>query len=127
MAEAGTNALRAVPRYRARDQAMIGKPLGRSNPIHKLGIAGRAVGMCESAGGGICIVGLPIDLFGDPIFLPRRPVLIPDQSANAADGKDEALVIDRHGVLLRLIVLAYSRLKEFVPRDVPSFPQGFPP
>jgi hypothetical protein len=53
--------------------------------------------MRESAGGGISIVSLPIDLFGDPILLPRRPVLIPDQSANAADREDNALAIHRHG------------------------------
>jgi hypothetical protein len=71
--------------------------LGCSNTIHELGIAGWAIGMRESAGGGISIVSLPIDLFGDPILLPRRPVLIPDQSANAADRKDNALAIHRHG------------------------------
>jgi hypothetical protein len=53
--------------------------------------------MAESASGGISIVSLPIDLFGNPILLPRRPVLIPDQSANATDGKDKALAINRHG------------------------------
>ena len=53
--------------------------------------------MRESAGVGISIVSLAIDLFGDPKLLPRRPVLIPDQSANAADRKDKALAIHRHG------------------------------
>lgn len=83
--------------------------------------------MRESAGGGISIVSLPIDLFGDPILLPRRPVLIPDQSANAADRKDKALAIHRHGSYpLQLIEVAYSRLTEFVPRHVPSFPARIP-
>ena len=83
--------------------------------------------MRESAGGGISIVSLPIDLFGDPILLPRRPVLIPDQSANAADRKDKALAIHRHGSNpLKLIEVAYSRLTEFVPRHVPSFPPRIP-
>lgn len=97
--------------------------LGCSNTIHELGIAGWAIGMRESAGGGVSIVSLPIDLFGDPILLPRRPVLIPDQSANAADRKNKALAIHRHGSNpLELIVVAYSGLTEFVPRHVPSFP-----
>ena len=83
--------------------------------------------MRKSAGGGISIVSLPIDLFGDPIILPGRPVLIPDQSANAADRKDEALAIYRHGSNpLQLKELAYNRPMEFVPRHVPSFPPGFP-
>ena len=72
-------------------------------------------------------MSLPIDLFGDPILLPRRPVLIPDQSANAADRKDKALAIHRHGSNpLQLIEVAYSRLTEFVPRNAPSFTPRIP-
>ena len=76
------------PGSQKKSNAMMLKSLGCSNPIHELGIAGRAVGVRESAGGGICIMGLSIDLFGDPMFPPRCPVLIPDQSTNAAYRKD---------------------------------------
>ena len=101
--------------------------LGCSNTIHELGIAGWAIGMRESAGGGISIVSLPIDLLGDPILLPRRPVLVPDQSANAADRKDKPLVIHRHGSNpTQFIAVAYSRLTEIVPRHLPSFPPRIP-
>jgi hypothetical protein len=67
---------------------MSGKQLCCNNPIHELGIAGRAVCMGEPAGGGVRIMGLPIGLFGYPMFLSGRLVLVADESANAADWKD---------------------------------------
>lgn len=99
----------------------------RGDPIHELGITGRAIGMSETVGRRIHIVSLTKDLLGHP-GLCRRLGAFPDQSTDAANGKNHRVSGGYHASFLwmshRVLDIPYGMNLMSRPSKSPSFTLG---